>query len=182
MSLGTNGTEQLREAAQREHDRGNRSTSMLLLLAANEIEQLAAKQQHAAVEEKYQELLYAVGNKYPNETRHETALRYIRGAEQHAAMVPDECAATGMSCSYTPHGLNKEMQCEYCGAAPTPSATESTIERNWKFVEQAYDSSSTGRCERLLFELGLPESDAAMPLSWHLERFLTSFTPPAQEG
>jgi hypothetical protein len=31
---------------------------------------------------KYNELLYAVGNKYPNETRHETALRYIRKAEE----------------------------------------------------------------------------------------------------
>jgi hypothetical protein len=29
----------------------------------------------------YHELLYAVGNLYPNETRHETALRYIRKAE-----------------------------------------------------------------------------------------------------
>ena len=32
--------------------------------------------------ERYQELIYAVGKKYPNETRHETALRYIRQAEQ----------------------------------------------------------------------------------------------------
>lgn len=30
----------------------------------------------------YIELLMAVGNKYPGETRHETALRYIRQAEQ----------------------------------------------------------------------------------------------------
>jgi hypothetical protein len=35
-----------------------------------------------STEEKYNELLYAVGNKYPNETRHETALRYIRKAEE----------------------------------------------------------------------------------------------------
>lgn len=31
---------------------------------------------------KYDELIYAVGNKYPGETRHETALRYIRQAEE----------------------------------------------------------------------------------------------------
>ena len=38
---------------------------------------------------KYNELLFAVGNKYPNETRHETALRYIRAAENSAnAMLP----------------------------------------------------------------------------------------------
>ena len=30
---------------------------------------------------KYQELLYAVETKHPGETRHETALRYIRQAE-----------------------------------------------------------------------------------------------------
>ena len=29
----------------------------------------------------YSELLYAVGRKYPNETRHETALRYIQERE-----------------------------------------------------------------------------------------------------
>jgi hypothetical protein len=29
----------------------------------------------------YEELLYAVGNKYPGETRHQTALRYIQQAE-----------------------------------------------------------------------------------------------------
>lgn len=32
-------------------------------------------------EDKYYELLYAVGTKYPNESRHETALRYIKEAE-----------------------------------------------------------------------------------------------------
>jgi hypothetical protein len=31
--------------------------------------------------EEYNELIMAVGKKYPNETRHETALRYIRNAE-----------------------------------------------------------------------------------------------------
>lgn len=28
-----------------------------------------------------------------------------------------ECAASGHSCSYGPHGPKGEMQCEYCGAA-----------------------------------------------------------------
>jgi hypothetical protein len=32
---------------------------------------------------KYYELLYGVARKFPNETRHETALRYIRNAETH---------------------------------------------------------------------------------------------------
>ena len=34
------------------------------------------------IEEKYSELLYAVGKKHKDETRHETALRYIKNAEQ----------------------------------------------------------------------------------------------------
>ena len=37
--------------------------------------------------ERYNELIMAVGNKYPNESRHETALRYIRQAEECS----DEC-------------------------------------------------------------------------------------------
>lgn len=36
----------------------------------------------AELEKQYQELLYAVGSKYPDETRHETALRYIRESER----------------------------------------------------------------------------------------------------
>lgn len=31
--------------------------------------------------DRYHELLYAVGNKYPGESRHDTALRYIQQAE-----------------------------------------------------------------------------------------------------
>ena len=31
--------------------------------------------------DKYYELIMAVANKYPNETRHQTALRYIKEAE-----------------------------------------------------------------------------------------------------
>ena len=37
----------------------------------------------------YHELLYAVGNKYPNETRHQTALHYIQRAERGS----DHCNA-----------------------------------------------------------------------------------------
>mgnify|MGYP001603984726 CR=1 FL=1 len=36
----------------------------------------------------YQELLYAVGQKHPDETRHQTALRYIRQAELQHESVP----------------------------------------------------------------------------------------------
>lgn len=36
----------------------------------------------SALKEMYHELIMVVGNKYPGETRHQTALRYIRQAEQ----------------------------------------------------------------------------------------------------
>lgn len=36
----------------------------------------------ATIEAKYQELIYAVGQKHPGETRHQTALRYIQQAEE----------------------------------------------------------------------------------------------------
>jgi hypothetical protein len=45
-----------------------------------------------AVAEKYQELLYQVACKFPNETRHETALRYLRQAE-----TPNVSATSGHS-------------------------------------------------------------------------------------
>ncbi len=40
-----------------------------------------------AAEEKYHELLYAVEKKHPNETRHETALRYIGERENQECRV-----------------------------------------------------------------------------------------------
>jgi hypothetical protein len=50
-------------------------------------QQLAEAQRDAA---RYNELLYAVAKKHPDETRHETALRYIRQAEQPK---DDQCHA-----------------------------------------------------------------------------------------
>jgi len=48
------------------------ATDELMVKAADEIEQLEAK---------YYDLIYAVSQKWPNETRHETAFRYIRSTE-----------------------------------------------------------------------------------------------------
>lgn len=42
---------------------------------------LQSKQGGDDYKSKYYELLYQVSNKHPNETRHETALRYLRQAE-----------------------------------------------------------------------------------------------------
>lgn len=43
------------------------------------------------VQEKYDELIYAVGRKYPNETRHETALHYIKRMEEPATTSTAKC-------------------------------------------------------------------------------------------
>ena len=50
---------------------------------------------HSMLEEKYFELIMAVGRKYPDETRHETALRYILAAEKGTG---DDCG-----CKEMPH-------------------------------------------------------------------------------
>jgi hypothetical protein len=44
------------------------------------------------VDAKYQELLYAVACKYPGESRHETALRYIRERESREVAPSSETA------------------------------------------------------------------------------------------
>lgn len=36
------------------------------------------------------------------------------------ARIKDECAATGQSCAYGPHGPNGLIQCEYCGRIKNP--------------------------------------------------------------
>lgn len=43
---------------------------------------------HAGADEAYQELIYAVATKWPGETRHQTALRYIRERETPCARAP----------------------------------------------------------------------------------------------
>ena len=52
---------------------------------------LYTHQRKSLSDDLYNELLFAVGNKYPNETRHQTALRYILQAEKG-----DEKAAHGI--------------------------------------------------------------------------------------
>lgn len=77
--------ERLRDADRNSVQRTN--GSRIFGEAADTIERLRAR---AA---KYDELIYAVGNVYPNETRHETALRYIRRAEEPNGS--QACAAEG---------------------------------------------------------------------------------------
>ncbi|QGA37540.1 hypothetical protein GAS19_07690 [Burkholderia glumae] len=41
-----------------------------------------------------------------------------------ADRIPDECVASGSSCSYAPNGRHGEMQCRYCGKEKTATADE----------------------------------------------------------
>ena len=65
-----------------ERDRLKADNPRMDLLIEMDRQNNELRARHAALVEKYNELLYSVGNKYPNESRHETALRYIRNAEK----------------------------------------------------------------------------------------------------
>ena len=56
-----------------------------LIIAEDTAEKLKARAEK--VESLYYELLYQVGIKHPNESRHDTALRYLRNAEKSG----DQC-------------------------------------------------------------------------------------------
>ena len=51
------------------------------------------QQKFDAVERQYNELIYAVARKYKDESRHATALRYIREREEQAAQSGSDKAA-----------------------------------------------------------------------------------------
>lgn len=55
-------------------------------ITSNEFEQLIYAHR------RYHELLFAVGNKYTGETRHETVLRYIRQAEAAGQRAADSAS------------------------------------------------------------------------------------------
>lgn len=44
----------------------------------------------SSYEQKYYQLIFQVGNAYPDESRHQTALRYLRNAEKHDGG-PSQC-------------------------------------------------------------------------------------------
>ena len=59
----------------------------------------------------YNELIYAVGTKFPGESRHETALRYIRQAESRVSQVGcdgGQAEANVRNHEQTPQGENHE--------------------------------------------------------------------------
>lgn len=59
--------------------------------------------------QKYHELLWAVANKYPDESRHETALRYIQDAER-----PSDITAIADRLMSIPHENPCQGECKIC--------------------------------------------------------------------
>lgn len=47
-----------------------------------------------------------------------------------------------------------------------------STQKYWRFVEQEFDRSETSASENILRGLGLPDDNAWMPLSWHINRAL----------
>jgi hypothetical protein len=66
----------------------DRSSAVKIRAALNFVE--AAKRStntgsHAILQQQYNELLFAVARKFPNKSRHQTALRYIQQAESNSS-------------------------------------------------------------------------------------------------
>ena len=62
------------------------------------------------IEKLYNELLYAVESKFSNETRHQTALRYIQEAEEHRNYVSEN-----LSRGLDENGYSLERHSDDCG-------------------------------------------------------------------
>ncbi len=69
---------------------------------------------------KYNELLYAVARKFPGESRHETALRYIRDAERRALDSAVSAATPGQNAPAHPRAVASrgEAGCSPTGGKP----------------------------------------------------------------
>jgi hypothetical protein len=75
----TNGDYTLLDEATKQIDR---ETVLAVLAVINQHSTPSLNPLLEEMKRKYDEIIYAVGNKYEGETRHETALRYIKNAEQ----------------------------------------------------------------------------------------------------
>ncbi len=67
-----------------EHGEYMYAACVQLVIAALESRVKELEAENARLTKQYHELLFAVGRKFDNESRHETALRYIQEAENRA--------------------------------------------------------------------------------------------------
>jgi len=72
---------------------GGFSSSRVCWHCSNNIANAAHNKLVHEVLNKYNELIHAVATKYPNESRHETALRYIKEREEQTDKAPPEAQA-----------------------------------------------------------------------------------------
>ena len=72
------------------HGMYNGMELMMALVEGRDPDYREAPEEWLGTQEKYMELLYAVTNKVPDETRHQTALRYIKNAESQTNMQAKE--------------------------------------------------------------------------------------------
>ncbi|KWN80818.1 hypothetical protein WM24_23560 [Burkholderia ubonensis] len=73
------------------------------------------------------------------------------------ATIPDECAASGASCSYAPEGRHGEMQCRYCGKAPADALDEEQRDALNEAICLANDGGLPGTADQLRSILALHE-------------------------
>lgn len=51
------------------------------------------------------------------------------------------------------------------------------VHARWELVARAFDTSTTGRSERILQDLGLPDDEAWKPFEWHVDQALAGQQP-----
>ena len=71
------------------------------------------KARYDDLSKRYYELIMEVGNKYPGETRHETALRYIKEREDLSDVTADADGDIQDSIGTIEHGLRRDFDVKY---------------------------------------------------------------------
>ncbi|WP_157659925.1 hypothetical protein [Burkholderia ubonensis] len=101
-----------------------------LLAAAQQPAQVATKASHEIVAEQQRTHEFV---QFADRTRYVASIDRNAGVVPYPhhpaqadapATIPDECAASGASCSYAPEGRHVEMQCRYCGKAQADAPAE----------------------------------------------------------
>ncbi|WP_198363662.1 hypothetical protein [Burkholderia ubonensis] len=88
--------------------------------------------------------LWPVGTNLLTAPQARQMLEHVLAAPQPAQAdaldtIPDECAASGASCSYAPEGRHGEMQCRYCGKAQAGAPAEAREQP--KSLAEVWDSA-----------------------------------------
>ncbi|KWK75752.1 hypothetical protein [Burkholderia ubonensis] len=101
--------------------------------------------------------------------------------------IPDECVASGASCSYAPEGRHGEMQCRYCGKAPADALDEEQRDALNEAICWANDDGLPGTAGQLRSILALhaqadAPAEAREPLAWVTPEGDRSITHAQKQG